>query len=52
MWKKDQASAIEYVTVKWNDEEFDINVNDLEPLDKNNDTLEAIKNWNYWIEKY
>ena len=52
IWKKDYANTIEDVEVQWNDEEFDIGINDLEALDKNNDALEAIKNWNYWIEKY
>ena len=52
LWKKDYASTIDYVEVQWNDEEFDINVDDLEPLDKSNDTFEAIKNWNYWINEY
>ena len=51
-WKKDYASTIDYVEVQWNDEEFDIDVDDLKPLEENNDTFEAIKNWNYWINKY
>ena len=51
-WKTDCASTIDYVEVQWNDKEFDIDINHLEPLDENNDTLEAIKNWNYWLEKY
>ena len=52
MWKRDYASTIDYVEVQWNDKEFDIDINDLEPLDKNVDTIEAIKYWNYWITDY
>lgn len=51
-WKKGDAYTIDYVEVQWNDEEFDIDINDLEPLDKNNDRLEAIKYWNYWIREF
>ena len=52
IWKKSDASTIEYLDVQWNDKEFDIHINDLEPVDKNIDTIEAIKNWNYWIKKF
>ena len=52
MWKKDHASTIDQVEVQWNDKEFDIDIGDLEPLDETNDTLEAIKYWNYWIKEY
>jgi len=50
--EKNSACTIDYLEVQWNGEEFDIDINDLEPLDKNVDTLEAIKYWNYWITKY
>ncbi|MDR3223391.1 MAG: calcium-binding protein [Methanobrevibacter sp.] len=52
IWKKDHANTIHYLEVEWNDEEFDIDIKDLKPLKKDNETLKAIKNWNYWIRKY
>ena len=52
IWKKDCADTIDYLEVQWNNKEFDIDINNLKALDSNNETLEAIKNWNYWIEKY
>ena len=52
MWKKDYASTIDFVEVEWNNKEFDVDINDLEPIEKNNYAIEAIKYWNYWITEY
>ncbi|KZX13477.1 calcium-binding protein [Methanobrevibacter filiformis] len=51
-WKKSDAYTIDYLEVQWNNEEFDIDINDLEALDENDDTFEAIKYWNYWITEF
>ncbi|MDR3291114.1 MAG: calcium-binding protein [Methanobrevibacter sp.] len=52
LWLKDHADTIEDVEVQWNDKEFYVDVEDLEPFDKDIQTLEAIKDWNYWLKKY
>jgi hypothetical protein len=51
-WLKDHADVINKVEVQWNNEDFYINLDDLEHLDKNITTLESIKNYNFWLEKY
>ena len=52
LWKRRDANTIDCLEVEWNDEEFDIDINDLKAVDKNNEAIEAIKCWNYWIEEY
>jgi hypothetical protein len=51
-WLKDQADVINKVEVQWNNEDFYIGIDDLKPLDKDIPTLESIKSWNFWLEKY
>ena len=50
--EKDDAPTIDYFEGQWNDTEYYININDLKPLDENNKTFEAIKNWNYGFNKH
>jgi hypothetical protein len=49
---KDRSDVINKVEVLWNNKDFYIGVDDLEHLDKDIPTIESIKNWNFWLEKY
>jgi hypothetical protein len=51
-WIKDNSYGIYELEVKWNNEEFSIAIEDLQSLDNNIDTIEVIKDWNYWLENY
>lgn len=51
-WLKDSSHTIDDVEVQWNDEGYYVNIEDLEPVNKNISTIEAIKDWNFWLEKY
>lgn len=46
------TGAIEYVFIEWKDMEEIIAPKNLENLEKDNETLEAIKNWNFWVNEY
>ena len=51
-WLKDRACGIYELEVQWNDEEFTVEIEDLKSEDKNIETIEVIKDWNYWLENY
>jgi hypothetical protein len=44
-----------YVKIKWNEREFGVPLDQLYPINTtgkfNEDTLEAITDWHYWIER-
>ena len=46
------TGAIENVFIEWKDVEGIIAPKNLENLQNDNETLEAIKNWNFWVNEY
>lgn len=41
----------QYVTIEWMDRELGVPLNQLEPLDVNDETKQAIEDWHYWLER-
>jgi hypothetical protein len=41
----------QYVTVEWMDRELGVPLEQLEPLDVNDETKQAIEDWHYWLER-
>lgn len=52
LWLKDSVDVIKKMEVQWNNKEYNVDIDDLKPLNNDIQTLEAIKNWNFWITKY
>jgi hypothetical protein len=40
-----------FVTVKWMDRELGVPLEQLEPIEANNNTEQAIEDWNYWLDR-
>ena len=51
-WLKSPVYSIEELEVQWNNEEFHVGVENLEPLDKDIQAIESIKDWNFWLKEY
>ena len=41
----------QYVTVEWMDRELGVPLEQLEPIDVNDETKQAIEDWHYWLER-
>lgn len=41
----------QYVTVEWMDRELGVPLEQLEPVDVNDETKQAIEDWHYWLER-
>lgn len=40
-----------FVTVEWMDRELGVPLEQLEPVDPNDDTEQATEDWHYWLER-
>lgn len=40
-----------YVNIQWKDRLFGVPLEQLRPLDADEQTLEAVEDWNYWVER-
>ncbi|MDR0913053.1 MAG: calcium-binding protein [Methanobrevibacter sp.] len=50
---KDNSYSINTLIVNWNDKkEFFVSFEDLKEINANDEAIEAIKDWNYWLEHY
>lgn len=41
----------QYVTVEWMERELGVPLEQLEPIDVNDETEQAIEDWHYWLER-
>jgi hypothetical protein len=41
----------QYVTVEWMDRELGVPLEQLEPIDVDDETKQAIEDWHYWLER-
>jgi hypothetical protein len=41
----------QYVSVEWMDRELGVPLEQLEPLDVDDETKQAIEDWHYWLER-
>jgi len=41
----------QFVTVEWMDREFGVPLRQLEPVDPDDDTEQAISDWHYWLKR-
>ena len=48
---EDECEKEMFVTVDWQDRELTVPLIQLQPLDVEDDTLEAIGDWHYWMER-
>ena len=41
----------QFVTVEWNNSELGVPLSQLEPVEASDDTVQAIEDWHYWLER-
>lgn len=40
-----------YVNIQWKDRSFSVPLEQLQPLDVDEQTVEAVEDWRYWVER-